>query len=75
MRCEGAGLVGALIGEERDGFLAHVEKTQRTPETCSLPLSMNPSDWGISHRKTGREGQGLAHGHTAGHTAGPSCVC
>lgn len=33
---------GTRVGEERNGFLADVGRTQRSPETCPLPLSMNP---------------------------------
>lgn len=53
MGCVHAGAGAPRVGEERHGFLADVERTQRSPETCPLPLSMNPCGWGLSHRNPG----------------------
>lgn len=47
----GRSLRGTTGGEERDGFLASVEKSQRFPETSPLRRSVNPVV-GASHTGT-----------------------
>lgn len=57
----GCRLRGPLVGEEIDGFWADVEKTQRSPETCPLLLSMKPLCLGLVPQEPKlREGQRLA---------------
>lgn len=69
MTCVGASVGGPLVAEEIDGFLADVEKTQRSPEMCPLLLSLKPLCLGLITQEPGLRGTGTCPRDR------PGCAC